>query len=69
MDYRHFLSSSITPRYGFGFGLSYTSFNLTNVQVHSLDQTTLQARGNYWKDEVFTAANATNEVGSSLSTA
>ncbi|GHJ89176.1 hypothetical protein NliqN6_5578 [Naganishia liquefaciens] len=69
VDYRHFLSSSISPRYGFGYGLSYTSFNLTNVQLHSLDQSALQVRGNYWQDEAFTAANATNEVGSSLSKA
>lgn len=33
IDYRHFLSKNITPRFEFGFGLSYTEFNLTNINV------------------------------------
>ena len=37
IDYRHFLSANITPRFEFGYGLSYTSFNFTNVQVHPVD--------------------------------
>ncbi|KAJ9118611.1 hypothetical protein QFC22_003831 [Naganishia vaughanmartiniae] len=68
VDYRHFLSNNITPRYGFGHGLSYTSFNSTNLQVRALGQKEMQRR-NDWHKEMFTAANATNEVGSSLSKA
>ena len=33
IDYRHFLAKNITPRFEFGFGLSYTEFNLTNINV------------------------------------
>ena len=33
IDYRHFLSANITPRYEFGYGLSYTNFNFTNLQI------------------------------------
>lgn len=35
IDYRHFLSNNITPRFEFGFGLSYTEFNLTNLNVQT----------------------------------
>jgi beta-glucosidase len=33
IDYRHFDYSNITPRYEFGFGLSYTTFSVSNLQV------------------------------------
>lgn len=68
VDYRHFLSNNITPRYGFGHGLSYTSFKSTNLQVRALGKNEMQKR-NDWHNEKFSAANATNEVGSSLSKA
>ena len=31
IDYRHFDKNSITPRYEFGFGLSYTTFSFSNL--------------------------------------
>ena len=31
IDYRHFDAANITPLYEFGFGLSYTTFSLTNL--------------------------------------
>jgi beta-glucosidase-like glycosyl hydrolase len=34
IDYRHFDHFDIVPRYEFGFGLSYTSFELSNVILH-----------------------------------
>ncbi|KAF1929388.1 glycoside hydrolase family 3 protein [Didymella exigua CBS 183.55] len=35
IDYRHFDKQSIAPRYEFGYGLSYTIFNLSNLVMHS----------------------------------
>ncbi|KAI1332325.1 beta-glucosidase 1 [Xylariaceae sp. FL0255] len=33
IDYRHFDKNSISPRYEFGYGLSYTNFSYSNVVV------------------------------------
>lgn len=33
IDYRHFDYNNITPRYEFGFGLSYTTFSISNLRV------------------------------------
>jgi beta-glucosidase len=33
IDYRHFDANALTPRYEFGFGLSYTTFNYSNLQI------------------------------------
>jgi hypothetical protein len=67
LDYRYYQQFNVTPRYGFGYGLSYTSFNYTNFQVRQLDDNWEQRRWDI--QETFTASNATNQVGSSLSKA
>ena len=36
IDYRHFDAKNITPRYEFGFGLSYTSFEFSNLVLEPL---------------------------------
>ncbi|KAM0708641.1 hypothetical protein Q7P35_005293 [Cladosporium inversicolor] len=36
IDYRHFDKYNITPRYEFGFGLSYTTFSYADLSVKSL---------------------------------
>ena len=36
IDYRHFDKYNITPRYEFGFGLSYTTFSFTNIILTTL---------------------------------
>lgn len=33
IDYRHFQKAGITPRYAFGHGLSYTSFDFSNASI------------------------------------
>ncbi|KAI1438507.1 beta-glucosidase M [Xylaria sp. CBS 124048] len=33
LDYRRFDAKDITPRYEFGFGLSYTTFNFSNLRI------------------------------------
>ncbi|KAK6067280.1 cel3e secreted beta-glucosidase [Seiridium cupressi] len=37
IDYRHFDAQNITPRYEFGFGLSYTTFDYSNLEVSKTD--------------------------------
>ena len=36
IDYRHFDKHAITPRYEFGFGLSYTSFDISDLRLTTL---------------------------------
>jgi beta-glucosidase len=33
IDYRHFIAKNITPRYEFGYGLSYTTFQYSNLGI------------------------------------
>jgi beta-glucosidase len=34
IDYRHFDAAGIEPSYEFGFGLSYTNYSYSNLQIH-----------------------------------
>ncbi|KAK3944102.1 putative glycoside hydrolase [Diplogelasinospora grovesii] len=36
VDYRHFDAKNITPRYEFGFGMSYTTFNYSNLKIQKV---------------------------------
>ncbi|GAB7352576.1 hypothetical protein MBLNU459_g2960t1 [Dothideomycetes sp. NU459] len=38
-DYRYFDKHNITPRYEFGYGLSYTTFHLSSLFIHPISQT------------------------------
>lgn len=44
IDYRHFDQAKITPRYEFGFGLSYTTFKLSELKVQKVYSGTVSAR-------------------------
>ena len=37
IDYRHFDQAGITPRYEFGYGLSYTTFSYSNLKTNFYD--------------------------------
>lgn len=37
IDYRHFLAANITPRFEFGYGLTYTSFEYSNLNIDLKD--------------------------------
>ena len=39
VDYRHFDANNITPRYEFGFGLSYTTFEYSNLVIEKTETT------------------------------
>ena len=41
IDYRAFDQKNITPRYEFGYGLSYTTFEHTDLSIESVDNATL----------------------------
>ncbi|KAA8910951.1 hypothetical protein TRICI_003962 [Trichomonascus ciferrii] len=36
VDYRYFDHKNVTPRYEFGFGMSYTKFNFSDIKVHTV---------------------------------
>jgi beta-glucosidase len=41
IDYRHFDKSNISPRFEFGFGLSYTSFSYSDLKITTLKHKSL----------------------------
>ncbi|WWC99744.1 hypothetical protein V866_006649 [Kwoniella sp. B9012] len=71
IDYRHFLSRNITPRYEFGYGLSYTTFEYSKVEMwygadgKDWDKSTrsLGVRGEEEMDDDTSAANGTLDIG------
>ncbi len=61
IDYRHFLTKGIKPRYGFGYGLSYTNFTLGEVRIRKV------GKGEVNKDMDMTSSGTKEELGPSLS--
>lgn len=39
LDYRYFDKYNVTPRYEFGYGLSYTTFHLSSLFIHPISST------------------------------
>ncbi|KAI6087336.1 glycoside hydrolase family 3 protein [Hypoxylon rubiginosum] len=63
VDYRHFDEKNITPRFEFGFGLSYTSFNYSSLLIEPLEPTLVSGSPVLSSDEklweVIATVNAT----------
>lgn len=47
IDYRAFDAQNITPRYEFGFGLSYTTFSYSNLQIECIACVSTQSIAEY----------------------
>lgn len=72
IDYRHFDLKDITPRYEFGFGLSYTTFDYANLQISQTNRSTgsyptgavaLGGQTDLWDELVTVTADVTNSGG------
>lgn len=53
IDYRHFLAQNITPRFEFGFGLSYSEFNFTNLEIWDIDYNKREVEEDQWLEEYY----------------
>lgn len=61
VDYRHFDEKDITPRYEFGFGLSYTTFEYSELSVDSTGLNNAQEKGaDLWSVVATVDATVTN---------
>lgn len=69
IDYRHFDLKNITPRYEFGFGLSYTTFDYANLRISRTNSSTaayptgavsLGGQTDLWDEIVQVTADVTN---------
>ena len=47
LDYRHFDRYNITPRYHFGYGLSYTTFSFAQLDISKVDKRDNSAASQY----------------------
>lgn len=63
VDYRHFQAANIEPRFGFGYGLSYSTFSYSNLQISEI-----QGWNSGFGDEggIYNIDNSTANLGSTL---
>lgn len=47
VDYRHFDAKNITPRFEFGFGLSYTEFQYSDLDIAPIESVDGQLEANW----------------------
>ncbi|CAE6537469.1 unnamed protein product [Rhizoctonia solani] len=59
IDYRWFDAKNITPRYEFGFGLSYTTFEYSGLKI-SRTNDAISGEPNWWSGGVSTNKNGTS---------
>ena len=57
LDYRHFDQNNITPRYHFGYGLSYTTFSFSQLAISKSSKDTYTASWQYQQHRMRSYAN------------
>ena len=57
LDYRHFDQNNITPRYHFGYGLSYTTFSFSQLAICKSSKDTYTASWQYQQHRMRSYAN------------
>lgn len=66
IDYRHFDQNDIEPRFEFGFGLSYSNFTYSELQVSSLSnsgEVSQSDNGGLWNPALSVSFGVTNANG------
>ena len=65
VDYRHFDAKNITPRFEFGFGLSYTKFQYSDLNIAPVESADGQDRDGQLEANWLAAKPGPQGVGSS----
>ena len=65
VDYRHFDAKNITPRFEFGFGLSYTKFQYSDLNVAAVESVDGQDQDRQLETNWLAAKPGPRGVGSS----
>ncbi|CAF3407910.1 unnamed protein product [Rotaria socialis] len=57
LDYRHFDKNNITPRYYFGYGLSYTTFSFSTLIIAKISQENTNVHTSYRRRRISSYSN------------
>jgi beta-glucosidase len=60
VDYRYFDAQNVTPRYEFGFGLSYTTFEYSSLFIESSHSLEVGSEADIWSIVATVETNITN---------